>query len=424
MASGPVAYTAVDAANAAAAAAAADAPAAEIKVADSGKKRRPGGAAKKGSSAGGLESHAVYETPQLVVTKPLPRVLMLHTGGTLGMDPAASFEADRKGVHLKSGTGGVYAGSRGSGLRPGALLQNVLTVVPEVNAFANLELRVVYNKDSSNVGPAEWKQLAKLLHKERDNYDAFLVVHGTDTLAYTASALSLMLVGFKKPIVITGSQLPLAMPRSDARQNIIDSVTCLTSFFNPPHVRLQEVAVCFGGRLMRGNRVQKVHSSFYQAFDSVNYPHLANLGVEIDWDLDALLEPQGVYRPRFELDPRVIRIPIIPGCDPQLAYGDLMGRGVRGIVLEAFGVGNMPDTNAAGWLPWLKEQRRKGLYVYLASQCLRGQLQPELYKSGMIALKAGVEAGPQMTPECAVVKMMQCLKYPDIPLGVPLAGEM
>jgi L-asparaginase len=107
--------------------------------------------------------------------------------------------------------------------------------------------------------------------------------------------------GFRKPIIVTGSQLPLALPRSDARQNLIDSVTCLTAFFNPPHVQLREVAVCFGGRLMRGNRCQKTHSSFYQAFDSLTYPYLANLGVDVDWNKKALLQVEGVYRPRFQV---------------------------------------------------------------------------------------------------------------------------
>ena len=118
-----------------------------------------------------------------------------------------------------------------------------------------------------------------------------------------------------------------------------------------------------------------------------------------------------------QLDPNVIRVPIVPGSNPNIAYGDLVKRGVKGIVLETFGVGNMPDGDAAGWIPWLRKQRKAGLLVYLATQCLQGPLQPELYKSGLAALAMGVEAGPQMTPECAVIKMMQCLKYRDIPLG-------
>ncbi|KAK9810997.1 hypothetical protein WJX73_004737 [Symbiochloris irregularis] len=359
--------------------------------------------------------------PLIVVSKPLPRVLLVHTGGTLGMDPSASFAPDADGQNvLKKGTGGSFAG----GLQPGDMLSNLRTVVPELSAFANLQLEVAFNRDSCRVGPQDWARLARLLHDNRPHYDAFLIVHGTDTMAYTASALSLMLLGFRKPVVITGSQLPLLNPRSDARQNLIDAVSCATAFFTPPHIYLEEVAVCFGGKLMRGNRTQKVNSTSYQAFDSPTYPALATLGTNVDWDQRFLLEVQGTYRPRFKLDPRVIRIPIVPGSDPRLAYGDLASRGVKGIVLEAFGVGNMPDTADAGWLPWLREQRSKGLQVYLTTQCVIGTLQPELYRSGSIALKMGVEAGPQMTPECAVVKMMQCLKYPDLPMTVPLAGEM
>eukprot|EP00803_Ostreobium_quekettii_P004904 evm.model.scf_108.12 EVM.evm.TU.scf_108.12 scf_108:83271-88125(-) len=367
----------------------------------------------KGSNTQGSSS------PMLMITKPLPKVLIIHCGGTLGMDPERSYEADQEGVHLKTGTGGTYGG-----LKPGDMLENLFHMVPELTAFANLDLHIAFNKDSCRVGPPEWMKIAKILHKNRSLYDAFLVVHGTDTLAYTASALSLMLLGFRKPVILTGSQLPLLMPRSDARQNLLDSMTCATAPYTPPYVNLQEVAVCFGGRLMRGNRTQKVNSSAYQAFESPSYPVLATLGVDVDWDLRYLLKAEGVYRPRFKLDPRVIRIPIVPGSNPRMAYGDLTERGVRGVVLEAFGVGNMPDTKKDGWMSWLKHQRKKGLQVYLASQCVNGPLHPELYRSGSLALELGVEAGPQMTPECAVVKTMMCLCYRDIPLGVPLAGEM
>lgn len=357
------------------------------------------------------------------VTKPLPSVLILHTGGTLGMDPEASYVSTAgvenateamSDVHLREGTGGVYPG----GLQPGPLLANLLHAVPEVNSFANVDMRVLFNTDSSRVGPREWKKIAKELDKRRNQYDGFVLVHGTDTLSYTASALSLMLAGFKKPIVVTGSQLPIAMPRTDARANLIDSISCATD------PRLQEVAVCFGGRLLRGNRSQKVNASSYSAFDSPSYRHLATLGVDIDWHEEYMLRSVGTYRPRFKLDANVIRVPIVPGSDPRFAYGDIYGRGVRGIVLEVFGVGNMPDTVKAGWLPWLEEQCSKGLKVYLTSQCAAGRLHPELYQSGTAAMLLGCEGGPQMTPECAVVKMMLHLAHKDIPLAQPLAGEL
>ena len=224
-----------------------------------------------------------------------------------------------------------------------------------------------------------------------------------------------MLAGFRKPIVMTGSQLPLALPRSDARQNLLDSLCCATASFSPPHVHLQEVAICFGGRLMRGNRASKVNSSAYQvrccsstvpharicrvialgpaghamdtqpgscaavpycstlavaslpclaclaspllppqAFDSLNYPHFADMGVDVQWNTRALLNVEGVYRPRFNLIPHVMRVPIIPGTDPRLLYGDLAARGVKGLVLEAFGVGAWPYLFWGGsWLPLL-----------------------------------------------------------------------
>lgn len=308
--------------------------------------------------------------------------------------------------------------------QPGRMLADLLATVPELRTFANLDVHVLFNKDSCRIGPAEWIHMAKTLHSAREHFDAFIIVHGTDTMSYTASALSLLLAGFRKPVILTGSQLPLVMPRSDARQNLIDTLTCATAGFTPPHVHLNEVGVCFGGVLLRGNRSRKTNASAYQAFSSPTYPPLATLGVDVDWKTDNLLNDRGVYRPRFKLDPAVIRVPIVPGSDPRMAYGDLQARGVHGIVLETFGVGNMPDLPVHGWIPWLKQQRKKGLQVYLASQCGAGSLHPELYRSGSLAIELGVQAGPQMTPECAVVKMMLCLAHPDIPLGQPIAGEL
>lgn len=381
-------------------------------------------------------ARSISQGPVLFETRPLPRVLVLHTGGTLGMDPNASFIHSSSGdgpgsdgegaasTHLREGTGGVYRSV--SQLQPGRMLSDLLTKVPELRAFANLSVRVHCNKDSCRIGPTDWLRLARTLHAARPHFDAFVVVHGTDTMAYTASALSLLLAGFRKPIILTGSQLPLAMPRSDARQNLIDSLTCATASFSPPHVHCGEVCICFGGLLLRGNRARKTNSSAYSAFSTPGYPPLATLGVDVDWNVSAMLSDQqrGVYRPRFKLNPNVMRIPIVPGCDPRQAYGDVYGRGVRGVVLEAFGVGNMPDLAQHGWIPWLRQQRKRGLQVYLASQCGAGALHPELYRSGSLALALGVQAGPQMTPEAASVKLMLCLAHPDLPLSQPIAGEL
>ena len=193
-----------------------------------------------------------------------------------------------------------------------------------------------------------------------------------------------------RPIILTGSQLPLSLARSDARQNLIDAVTCATAGFSPPHIHLEEVAICFGGVLLRGNRARKTSATIYSAFDSPTHPPLARLGVGVEWKRDALLQFEGAggmanrkcaYTPRLTLNANVIRLPIVPGCDPKKTYGDLYMRGVRGIVLEAFGVGNMPWTKATGWIPWLRSQRKQGMLIYMTSQCESGKLHPELYLS-------------------------------------------
>lgn len=218
-----------------------------------------------------------------------------------------SYEVDEGDTqpHLKTGTGGIYK----QGLKPAKVLADLLSAIPELGLFADIDVQVIFNRDSSRLGPMvsaghilelfrisfyssstehtivilrgqEWVTLGKALDSARDTYDAFLIVHGTDTLAYTASALSFMLAGFGKPIVLTGSQLPLAMARSDARQNLIDSIICATSrYANGP--MFNEVAICFGGKLLRGNRAQKTHTNTYGAFESLTYPPLAMLGVEV-----------------------------------------------------------------------------------------------------------------------------------------------
>ncbi|CDF33866.1 unnamed protein product [Chondrus crispus] len=339
----------------------------------------------------------------------LPHILLIHCGGTFGMDTVSSFDA--------SGTlrrGGNYK----TGLRPGPLLANILDNFPELRSLATFQVNVPLNLDSSRLGPPHWIKLAKLLDRNRDNFDGFVIIHGTDTMSYTASALSLMLAGFRKPVVFTGSQIPMAMPRSDARQNLVDAVTVACAD------QLQEFALCFGGTLLRANRALKTKSSAYRAFSSPTYPPLATLGVDIEWDFSALWKDPGVYRPRIKLERNVVRIPVVPGLRPQIGYGDLVARGVRGAVIEAFGVGNLPDQKSAGWMDWFKDQREKGLELYLASQCLTGPLNPALYRSGSTAMKFGATTTRRMTAETAVVKMMLCLAYTDLHLSYPLAGEL
>jgi len=403
---------------------------------------------------GGAAARAL--SPPSRPSPPLPRVLIIHTGGTLGMDVEAAYEAPSAAAAAAAGAAfsaaspptlrrGAAAASYPAALRPGTMLSSLLSAVPELRRLARPTLHVALNTDSSAIGPREWQLLARLMHDNRAAFDGFIVIHGTDTLAYTASALSLMLVGFGKPVVLTGSQLPLASPRSDARQNLIDALTCITAAVasggggqgrtkgsRPP--LLQEVAICFGGRLLRGNRATKTHSAHYAAFDSPSHPPLAVLGVDVEWNEAALLAPtvkgaNTAYRPRFRLESSVVRMPVVPGLDPRLAYGqgaEVAARGVRGVVLEAFGVGNLPDgpDGGRGWRPFLEQLTGAGVLVCLISQCARGPLRPDAYAAGVAALALeGLGTGPH-TAEAALAKTMLCCAYKELALGVPLAGEI
>lgn len=341
-----------------------------------------------------------------------PRVMLLHCGGTLGMG-VESFE-------LREARAVPRAGGKYRPLGASKYLLDVQEVIPELRDFARLDVEVLMNKDSSEMDGKDWVTLARALHERREEYSAFVVAHGTDTMAYCASALSMMLVGFGKPIVLTGSQLPLSFARSDARQNLIDALTCCCASKScGGEVDFHEVGICFGGKLLRGNRASKTSATVYAAFSSPSYPALARLGVGVDWNRARLLPPAREYTPQFELNSNVIRVPVIPGLDIEKAYGDLYGRGVRGIILEAFGVGNFPQS----LVPWLTNQAARGLQIYLSTQCQSGELRPELYAAGLGALAVGAKSGPVMTSECAVVKMMLHIANPELELHVSYAGE-
>lgn len=304
-------------------------------------------------------------------------------------------------------------------LCPEGVLANILSVVPEVLQIANVQVQNVLNVDSCEIGPDDWINLAKILDKNREFYDGFVLIHGTDTMVYTGSALSLLLQGFDKAIVLTGAQVPLIQPRSDARQNLLDAITFASMG------RLHEVGISFGGVLRRANRCIKISSCSYNAFDSPTYSKLAEIGSSIEWNDNVLLIPNGRYTPRFKLDATgVVRIPAIPGLCPKSAFGDLSARGVRGLVIDAFGLGNLPMHGRTQWTEWLDELQCKGVWVYIGSQCMKGPLNTTLYKNGVGNINTGINCSKRMTAETAVIKLMLCLAYPEINVNSPLAGEL
>ncbi len=311
-------------------------------------------------------------------------------------------------------------GRRPDALKPGSFFRTVKDRVPELLEMAELDLELFSNLDSSEMQPEHWSKLARLLHKKLPNFDGAVITHGTDTLAYTAAALSFMLPNLSKPVVLTGAQRPLREVRSDARLNLIDAVT---SALNGP----REVTVCFDSHLYRGNRVRKVSIAEYDAFESPNFPVLGTLGVETRFERG--LERKGKPQLVAELDPRVFLLKIFPGLDPSLPMSLLPK--LRGLVLEAHGAGNFPFSEELGrsLLPLFKEAKRRQVPVLVVSQAHRNGVDLALYESGSAALKEGAISGGDLTPSAAVVKLMHALAWHRSPATLkayvekPVAGE-
>ncbi|MEW6432705.1 MAG: asparaginase [Myxococcota bacterium] len=307
----------------------------------------------------------------------MKKVLLIHTGGTLGM-----------------------AGRRPGALKPGAFIRTVQERVPELTKLARVDFELFSNLDSCEMQPELWAKLARRLYERLPRYDGAVVTHGTDTLAETASALSFMLRNLPKPVVLTGAQRPLREIRTDARLNLIDAVT---SALHGP----REVTVCFDSHLYRGNRVRKVSIAEYDAFDSPNAPVLGVLGV------DTRFEPGLPRRGRFtleaEVDPRVFLLRVFPGLDPAIPLA-LLPR-VRGVVLEAYGAGTFPVSEVLGrsLKPFFVEARRRGVPVLVVSQAQRNGVDLSLYESGSVARAAGAISAGDMTVSAAVVKLMHGL---------------
>ena len=292
------------------------------------------------------------------------------------------------------------AGRRPQALKPSAFFRTVHQRAPELSQLAKLELELFSNVDSSEMQPEMWSSLATRIADRLPHFDGVVVTHGTDTLAYTASALSFMLPGLNKPVVLTGAQRPLGEIRSDARLNLVDAVT---SALHGP----REVTVCFDSHLYRGNRVRKVSVAEYDAFDSPNCAPLGVLGV----DTHFVLGPRRTGRLKLQaaLDPRVFLLKVYPGLDPLIPLSILPH--VRGLVLEAHGAGNFPVGEQTGrsLTGLFKEARRQKIPVLIVSQAHRNGVDLSLYQAGAVALAEGAISGGDMTSAAAVVKLMHAL---------------
>jgi L-asparaginase len=261
--------------------------------------------------------------------------------------------------------------------------------------------------DSSNVDPAFWVKLANSLEANYDKYDGFVVLHGTDTMSYTASMMSFMLENLAKPVIFTGSQLPMGVIRTDGRDNFINSIEIAAARSKGKPI-VPEVAICFENKLFRGNRTTKFNAENFKAFFSGNYPLLAEVGVHIKYNTREIMKaPDKPLRVRTKLDENIAILKLFPGITRNFVQALLDAPGLKALVLETYGSGNAPT--APWFLSSLESAIRKGIIILNVTQCKGGAVELGKYETSVNLGRIGVLSGYDITTESAVAKLMYLL---------------
>jgi len=319
-------------------------------------------------------------------------ILVIYTGGTIGM------KEDPKDLTLKPFD-----------------FSQIQEEVPEIRKFGVKVDTYTFDPliDSSDVEPGMWVRLANLIKEKYDSYDGFVILHGTDTMAYSASAISFMLDGLAKPVIFTGSQLPIGVPRTDGKENFVSAVEIAAAKDSAGRPMVPEVAVYFDSLLLRACRTVKVSADEFSAFHSPNCPPLAQAGILIRYDEDVIRRPSK-ERPltvQTHLDTRVSILKVHPGITEQVMRAVLCGPETRAVIMETFGSGNAPSR---GWfMDIVREADHMGKILVNVTQCNEGSVNMDRYATGKSLKEAGVVGGYDSSTEAMLAKLFVLMGKSD-----------